>query len=47
MGPGQDSTFVSADLPAALDTAGAVHAYARRLTDDSGSVTVLYRRSRS
>jgi hypothetical protein len=42
--PGSDVRFVSDDLPAAIEAAGAAHAYARRLTADSGSVTVLYRR---
>jgi hypothetical protein len=42
--PGSDASFVSDYLPAAFEAAGAVHAYARRLTADSGSVTVLYRR---
>jgi hypothetical protein len=41
-----DRRFVSLDLPAALDAAGAVHAYSRRLGDDTGSVTVLYPRAR-
>jgi hypothetical protein len=37
-------TFVSPDLPAALDAAGSVYAYSRRLAADRGSVTALYRR---
>ncbi|HZC73771.1 MAG TPA: hypothetical protein VE442_23980 [Jatrophihabitans sp.] len=39
-----DTRFVSPDLPASLDAAGAVHAYSRRLGVDSGSVTALYSR---
>jgi hypothetical protein len=40
-----DRSFVTPDLPAALDAAGAAYAYSRRLGDDTGSVMVLYRRA--
>lgn len=42
----RSSTFVSFDLPAALEAAGAVYGYSRRLADDAGSITALYRRAR-
>lgn len=37
-------SFVSPDLPAALEAAGSVYAYSRRQAPDRGSVTALYRR---
>jgi hypothetical protein len=44
--PGSAAGFVSLDLPGALDAAGAVHGYSRRVAGGSGSVSVLYQRWR-
>ena len=40
--PGEETTMVSADVTAALTSAGASHAYTRVLADGEGSITAFF-----
>lgn len=44
--PSNPAELLNADVTGALAAAGAAYAYTRRLGDDAGSVTALFRRAR-